>query len=48
MTGSPVVTVKPSAGIAAVSEKALAVSRWQPVQWHAMVSKGAALILNRT
>ena len=30
---------------AALKEKALAVIRWQPVQWQAMVRSGGALIL---
>ena len=47
MTGSPRVTANPSLGIAALKEKALAVSRWQPVQWQAIVSSGGALILVR-
>jgi hypothetical protein len=37
-----------SLGIAAPNEKALAVMRWQPVQWQAMVNKGGALIRSRT
>ena len=48
MTGSPFVTANPSLGIAALKEKALADIRWQPVQWQAMVSSGAAEILSRT
>jgi hypothetical protein len=48
ITGSPFVTWKPSLGIAALSEKALALIRWQPVQWQAIVSSGGAVILSRT
>jgi hypothetical protein len=48
MTGSPFVTVNPSLGKPALKEKALAVIRWQPVQWQAMVRSGGALILSRT
>jgi hypothetical protein len=48
MTGSPCVTEKPSLGIAALSEKALALIRWQPVQWQAMVIKAGAAIRIRT
>lgn len=48
MTGSPFVTRNPSLGIAALSENALPVIRWQPVQWQAMVRSGGAVILNRT
>ena len=47
-TGSPSVTSKPSAGTASDSEKALALIRWQPVQWQAIVSSGGAVILSRT
>jgi hypothetical protein len=47
MTGSPFVTANPSLGIAALSEKALALIRWQPVQWQAIVSSGGAPILRR-
>jgi hypothetical protein len=31
-----------------LSEKALAVMRWQPVQWHAIVTTGGAVIFMRT
>jgi len=48
MTGSPFVTENPPLGIAALKEKALALIRWQPVQWQAMVMIGGALILSRT
>lgn len=48
MTGSPRVTENPSARTATLREKALAVMRWQPVQWQAMVRRGGALSLNRT
>src|SRR5882757_2649881 len=34
--------------MATLSENALALMRWQPVQWHAMVSSGGTLISNRT
>jgi hypothetical protein len=34
--------------MAALKEKALAVIRWQPVQWQAIVRSGGALILSRT
>ena len=44
MTGSPRVTTNPSVGIAALKEKALALMRWQPVQWQAMVTSGGLLI----
>jgi hypothetical protein len=47
MTGSPFVTENASLGIAALKEKALALIRWQPVQWQAIVSSGGALILIR-
>jgi hypothetical protein len=47
-TGSPSVTAKPSAGIAAESEKALELIRWQPVQWQAMVTSGGAVTRIRT
>jgi hypothetical protein len=43
MTGLPAVTSKPSLGIARVSEKALALMRWQPVQWQAAASSGGWL-----
>jgi hypothetical protein len=36
------------AGNAAVIEKALALIRWQPVQWHAIVSSGGAVTRKRT
>jgi hypothetical protein len=48
MTGPTCVTENPSAGIAALNEYALALIRWQPVQWHAIVSSGGALIMSRT
>jgi len=48
MTGSPFVTKNPSVGMATLKEKALAVIRWQPVQWQAIVRRGGALILSRT
>ena len=48
MTGSPLVTSKPSAGIAALSENALELIRWQPLQWQAMVSSGRFVTLRRT
>ena len=48
MTGSPCVTANPSLGIAALRENALALIRWQPVQWQAIVTSGGALILRRT
>jgi hypothetical protein len=48
MTGSPSVISKASAGIAALSEKALDDIFWHPVQWHAMVKSGFARIFNRT
>jgi hypothetical protein len=48
MTGSPAVTSKPPLGYIALSENALAVMRWQPVQWHAIVSRGFASIRKRT
>ena len=41
-------TSKPSPGIAAVSEKALELIRWQPLQWQAMVTSGGAVTRNRT
>jgi hypothetical protein len=34
--------------MAALSEYALDDIFWQPVQWHAMVSSGLAVIFNRT
>jgi hypothetical protein len=48
MTGSPCVTENPSLGIAALNEKALAVIRWQPEQWQAMVRIGSRLSLSLT
>jgi len=48
MTGSPWVIVNPLLGIKTLNEKALAVIRWQPVQWHAAVMIGSALIAKRT
>jgi hypothetical protein len=48
MTGSPFVTSKQSAGIAALSENALELIRWQPLQWQAMVSSGRFVTLRRT
>src|SRR5579863_1875439 len=45
-TGSPRLTSKPAAGMAAVSEKALALILWQPLQWHAIVRMGGALMRN--
>ena len=41
------VTANPSAGIAALSEKALALIRWQPVQWQAIVTSGGAVTRTR-
>jgi hypothetical protein len=41
------VTSNPSAGNATESEKALAVIRWQPVQWQALVSSGFAVARKR-
>src|SRR5690349_7025086 len=40
ITGSPDVTEKPSAGSVSVSEKALELIRWQPVQWQAPAISG--------
>jgi hypothetical protein len=48
MTGSPLFTANPALGTARLREKALALIRWQPVQWHAIVSSGGRLISNRT
>jgi hypothetical protein len=48
MTGSPAVTAKPLAGTATLSEKALAVIRWQPRQWQTMVRISGSVIRNRT
>ena len=48
MTGAPWVTANPSVGIAALKEKALAVIRWQPLQWQAMVRSGGAVTRMRT
>jgi hypothetical protein len=48
MTGSPRVTSNASAGIAALSEYALELMRWQPVQWQAMVRSGAAWMRTRS
>ena len=48
MTGAPAVTAKPGAGTAIDSENALALMRWQPVQWHAIVKSGGAVIVTRT
>ena len=41
-------TAKPGAGTAIDSENALALMRWQPVQWQAIESSGGWLILKRT
>jgi hypothetical protein len=43
MTGSPCVTENPLVGIIAVNEYALALIRWQPLQWQAAVMTGGAL-----
>jgi hypothetical protein len=48
MTGSPLVTAKPALGIATLSEKALDVMCWHPVQWQAAVRSGGALTKKRT
>ncbi|MNL66843.1 hypothetical protein D3C87_1913690 [compost metagenome] len=48
ITGSPAITSKPAAGIAAEQEKALALIFWQPLQWQAMVIIGGAVIFTRT
>ena len=40
--------MKPLAGIAADSEKADALMRWQPAQWQAMVISGGAFTSIRT
>eukprot|EP01137_Pigoraptor_chileana_P012286 Opistho-2@357 len=48
MTGSPNTTSKPGVGMANDSENALALMRWQPVQWQAMASSGGAVIRRRT
>jgi hypothetical protein len=40
MTGSPDVMKNPSLGIVSVSENALAVIFWQPLQWQAEASSG--------
>jgi hypothetical protein len=48
MTGSPVLTANPLLGMATLRENALALIRWQPVQWHAIVINGGRLISNRT
>jgi hypothetical protein len=42
------VTTKHGVGTATEVEKALAVMRWQPVQWQTMVSSGGASIRKRT
>ena len=47
MTGSPFMTENPSLGIAALREKALALIRWQPVQWQAIVRSGDTLTQSR-
>ena len=46
LTGSPAVTRNAAAGTIAVSEKALELIFWQPVQWQADVMKGGALSLD--
>ena len=48
MTGAPWVTANPSVGIAALKEKALALIRWQPLQWQAMVRSGGPVTRMRT
>ena len=48
MTGSPRVTVNPLLGYRVLKLKALAVIRWQPAQWHAIVIKGSELTSNCT
>src|ERR1700733_3188387 len=48
MTGSPRVTVNPLLGCRVLKLKALAVIRWQPLQWHAIVIKGSELTSNCT
>src|SRR3954447_20674315 len=47
MTGSPDVTENPPLGIVSVSENALAVIFWQPVQWQAEASSGGAVTAMR-
>lgn len=44
MTGSPSSTSKPLEGKSTLSEKALALIRWHPVQWQAIVRSGGAVM----
>jgi hypothetical protein len=46
-TGSPATTPKLPLAHSELSENALAVMRWQPVQWQAMVNGGSSLTRNR-
>ena len=48
MTGSPSSTAKPLLGNIAVNEYALALIRWHPRQWQAIVKIGAAVARMRT
>jgi hypothetical protein len=48
MTGSPAITSNPAEGTVTVRENAEALMRWQPVQWHAEVRRGGALMCSRT
>src|SRR5690606_21689765 len=43
---SPAVTANPLSGIVSVVEKALALIRWQPRQWHTEASSGGSVIAN--
>jgi len=48
MVGLPSMTENPLDGIADERENALALMRWQPVQWQAIVRSGGGLTLKRT
>jgi hypothetical protein len=43
ITASPAVTSNPCEGMSTLSENALALMRWHPAQWHAMVTIGGAV-----
>jgi hypothetical protein len=48
MTGVPLTTSNPADGTTIVSENALALMRWHPWQWQAIVSKGGWVMRTRT
>ncbi|WP_314733319.1 hypothetical protein [Afifella sp. JA880] len=47
MTGSPERSRNPPRGTATLKEKALALIRWHPLQWHAAVTSGGDVISKR-